>query len=108
MRRILGLAKDWARIASGSAQNLIDPPVVVLLYHRVALLERDPQQLAVTPENFRAHLAWLRAHYPVLRFEEDMTQSEIAARIGISQMHVSRLIRRALDRLRTVADGQPG
>ena len=38
-----------------------------------------------------------------LRFDEDMTQSEIAQRIGVSQMHVSRLIRRALDRLRTVA-----
>jgi RNA polymerase sigma-B factor len=38
-----------------------------------------------------------------MRFYEDMTQSEIAARIGVSQMHVSRLIRRALDRLRTVA-----
>lgn len=71
MRRILERAKDLARIAAGSAQNLIDPPVVVLLYHRVAALERDPQQLAVTPENFRAHLAWLKAHYPVLRFEED-------------------------------------
>jgi RNA polymerase sigma-B factor len=39
-----------------------------------------------------------------LRFEYDMTQSEIATRIGVSQMHVSRLIRRALDRLRTVAE----
>jgi RNA polymerase sigma-B factor len=39
-----------------------------------------------------------------LRFDEDLTQTEIAARIGISQMHVSRLIRRALDRLRKVAD----
>jgi RNA polymerase sigma-B factor len=39
-----------------------------------------------------------------LRFEEDLTQSEIAARIGVSQMHVSRLIRRALERLRTVAE----
>jgi RNA polymerase sigma-B factor len=34
-----------------------------------------------------------------LRFFEDLTQSEIADRIGISQMHVSRLLRRALDRL---------
>src|SRR5437762_33424 len=39
-----------------------------------------------------------------LRFEEDLTQLEIAERIGVSQMHVSRLIRRALKRLRTVAD----
>ena len=31
-----------------------------------------------------------------LRFFEGLTQSEIAARVGISQMHVSRLLRRAL------------
>ena len=29
---------------------------------------------------------------------------EIAERVGVSQMHVSRLIRRALERLRTVAE----
>jgi len=34
-----------------------------------------------------------------LRFIEDMTQSEIAERIGYSQMHVSRLLRRSLQRL---------
>jgi RNA polymerase sigma-B factor len=39
-----------------------------------------------------------------LRFERDFTQSEIADRLGISQMHVSRIIRRSLERLRTVAD----
>ena len=39
-----------------------------------------------------------------LRFVDDMTQSEIAAHIGVSQMQVSRLIRRALERLRTVAE----
>lgn len=38
-----------------------------------------------------------------LRFVEDLTQAEIADRVGVSQMHVSRLIRRALERLRTVA-----
>jgi RNA polymerase sigma-B factor len=32
-----------------------------------------------------------------------MYQSEIAARLGISQMHVSRLIARALDTLREKA-----
>jgi RNA polymerase sigma-B factor len=41
-----------------------------------------------------------------LRFVEDRTQSEIARSIGISQMQVSRLIRRTLKRLRdAIADG---
>ncbi len=40
-----------------------------------------------------------------LRFVEDMTQSQIAARIGHSQMHVSRILRRTLERIRQeVAD----
>lgn len=34
-----------------------------------------------------------------LRFVEDQVQAEIAGQLGISQMHVSRLIRRALDKL---------
>ncbi len=38
-----------------------------------------------------------------LRFEEDLTQSEIAARIGVSQMHVSRLLRRSLEQLSAAA-----
>jgi RNA polymerase sigma-B factor len=41
-----------------------------------------------------------------LRFEEDLTQSEIGARIGVSQMHVSRLIRQSIARLRAMAEGQ--
>jgi RNA polymerase sigma-B factor len=35
-----------------------------------------------------------------LRFVDDLTQSQIAERIGISQMHVSRLLRAAVERLR--------
>jgi RNA polymerase sigma-B factor len=38
-----------------------------------------------------------------LRFIEDLTQSEIAKRIGVSQMQVSRLLSRALARLRDAA-----
>jgi RNA polymerase sigma-B factor len=35
-----------------------------------------------------------------LRFFEGLTQSQIAQQVGISQMHVSRLIRRSLDKIR--------
>ena len=38
-----------------------------------------------------------------MRFVEDMTQSQIAEKIGISQMHVSRLIRKALEAMRETA-----
>jgi RNA polymerase sigma-B factor len=39
-----------------------------------------------------------------LRFLEDLTQSQIAERVGVSQMHVSRLIRGAVEKLRAAAD----
>ena len=39
-----------------------------------------------------------------LRFGEDLTQSEIADRVGVSQMQVSRLLRRSLQRLRDLTD----
>jgi RNA polymerase sigma-B factor len=39
-----------------------------------------------------------------LRFGEDLTQSEIAERVGVSQMQVSRLLRRSLQRLRELTD----
>ena len=39
-----------------------------------------------------------------LRFNEGKTQTEIADRIGVSQMHVSRLLRRALEDLREELD----
>jgi RNA polymerase sigma-B factor len=35
-----------------------------------------------------------------LRFFSGLTQSQIAEQIGISQMHVSRLIRRSLEKIR--------
>ena len=41
-----------------------------------------------------------------LRFEEDLTQAEIAAELGISQMHVSRLLRDALEKLHDSLAGE--
>ncbi|QJT05085.1 RNA polymerase sigma factor SigF [Streptomyces asoensis] len=49
-------------------------------------------RLAALPERERAIL--------YMRYFEDMTQSRIAERLGISQMHVSRLINRCCNRLR--------
>ena len=41
-----------------------------------------------------------------LRFQEELTQAAIGERVGLSQMHVSRLIRQALETLRTAS--RPG
>jgi len=60
-----------------------------------------------------ATLASVLAHIPPrerrilrLRFLEDLTQMEIAARVGVSQMQVSRLLRQSLDHLRALAQGR--
>jgi RNA polymerase sigma-B factor len=37
----------------------------------------------------------------IMRFYDEMTQSRIAAELGLSQMHVSRLLRRSLKRLKS-------
>jgi RNA polymerase sigma-B factor len=39
-----------------------------------------------------------------LRFVDDLTQSEIARRVGCSQMQVSRILRRSLDRLASAVE----
>ena len=67
----------------------------------------DPEMEA---SRARASIRGLLDHLPerersilYLRFFEDLTQSEIADRVGISQMHVSRLIRQSLEQLRQVS-----
>jgi RNA polymerase sigma-B factor len=44
----------------------------------------------------------------VLRFFRGMTQSQIADEVGISQMHVSRLLSRTLAHLRAALITEPG
>jgi hypothetical protein len=63
----------------------------------------DPELDAV---DNRTTLRLLLATLPVreqrilaLRFEQDMSQTEIAAKVGLSQMHVSRLLVKCLARL---------
>ena len=59
-----------AKQAMTMVYNQFDTPILILLYHRCAVLETDPQLLAVTPENFTNQVKWLKARYPVLRFDE--------------------------------------
>jgi len=55
-----------------------------------------PRLLEVLPEDDRSVVE--------LRFFDGLTQSQIAERIGVSQMQVSRILRRALTRLRGTVD----
>jgi RNA polymerase sigma-B factor len=51
----------------------------------------------------RAMLRWLaprERRIIYLRYFEGLSQSEIAEQVGVSQVHVSRLLRSSLDRLR--------
>lgn len=50
--------------------NKYDTPIIILLYHRVADLETDPQMLAVSVSNFEKHVKFLKENYQILRFEE--------------------------------------
>ena len=57
-------------------------------------------------EALMARLPERERHILQLRFVEEMTQAEIAARIGVSQMYISRLLTRTLGRMRAWA--RPG
>jgi RNA polymerase sigma-B factor len=59
----------------------------------------EPEDLLVLPD-LVARLPELEREVIVLRFFQELDQYEIAARVGFSQMHVSRLQRRALARMR--------
>jgi RNA polymerase sigma-B factor len=43
-----------------------------------------------------------------LRFEKELTQAEIGALLGVSQMQISRILRQATERLREVAEHDRG
>jgi RNA polymerase sigma-B factor len=59
----------------------------------------DHEDLLVLPELVQ-RLPEREREIVRLRYVDELTQDEIAARMGISQMHVSRLLRRALERMR--------
>ena len=55
-----------------------------------------------------AELPAREQHLLVMRFYGNMTQQQIGQELGISQMHVSRLLRRALEYLRDRVTGMAG
>jgi RNA polymerase sigma-B factor len=59
----------------------------------------EPEDLLALP-GLVAGLPELEREVIMLRFFQDLDQYEIAARVGCSQMHISRLQRRALARMR--------
>lgn len=56
------------------ALNRLRPPIIILLYHRVAALASDPHLLAVAPHNFRCHMEFLKDNFPVIRFEDNWSK----------------------------------
>jgi RNA polymerase sigma-B factor len=75
--------------------------------YETAVGEEDPgyrlAEDAATAERLMDVLTDREREVLRLRFREDLTQSEIGRRVGVSQMHVSRLIRDALARLHEAA-----
>jgi RNA polymerase sigma-B factor len=62
-------------------------------------VREEPEDLLALP-GLIAALPELEREIIMLRFFQDLDQYEIAAKIGFSQMHISRLQRRALARMR--------
>jgi len=91
--------------------------VVQALQSRAPAVPLEPEHAPVAPDDLADERALLAAGMSVLsarerrilelRYFEDRSQADIAREVGLSQAHVSRLIRRALERLRAavVEDG---
>jgi RNA polymerase sigma-B factor len=84
--------------------------VAEALQSRAPTVELEPENAPAAPDDFADERALLQAGMSVLsqreqrilqmRYYEDRSQVEIAREIGLSQAQVSRLIRRAVDRMR--------
>jgi peptidoglycan/xylan/chitin deacetylase (PgdA/CDA1 family) len=72
--RAAGYVYSSPRKMKNRLLNIIDPPVVILLYHRVNTLPPGPHFLSVTPDNFRGQLLFLKKNFPILRFDDDWSE----------------------------------
>ena len=67
-------------------------------------LDAAPDRVLV--ERLLASLPEREREIVSLRFYDELTQSEIAERVGVSQMHVSRLLRRSFTLMRQLVDDE--
>ena len=93
-----GSAYRSASLDAGRSDDEDTPGLLGQLGTTDAELDRAERRAALSP--LIAGLPEREQIMLYLRFYEGMTQSEIAKRLGISQMHVSRLLTRSLDQLR--------
>src|SRR5438552_2512539 len=47
-------------------RNLTAPSAIILLYHSIALPAQDLHRLAVSPENFRAQMKYLKENHNII------------------------------------------
>jgi RNA polymerase sigma-B factor len=99
------------------AVGATEAEVVQALQSHAPTVPLEPEHAPVAPDDLADERALLQAGMSLLsarerrilelRYFEDRSQADIAREVGLSQAHVSRLIRRALERLRAavVADG---
>ncbi|HEX6618422.1 MAG TPA: sigma-70 family RNA polymerase sigma factor [Solirubrobacteraceae bacterium] len=101
-----------AQVEIGAREGRLPTPAEVAeaLQSRSPTVELEPESAPAAPDDFADERALLQAGMSVLskreqrilqmRYYEDRSQVEIAREIGLSQAQVSRLIRRAVDRMR--------
>jgi RNA polymerase sigma-B factor len=94
-----GLAAAGSRLEVSLDQPVGEDGDVSLGDLMAAGAREEPEDLLALP-GLVAALPELEREVILLRFFKDLDQYEIAARVGFSQMHISRLQRRALARLR--------
>ncbi len=71
INRLAHLPLNTAKCVRNIVANLIEHPVIVLTYHRVADLSNDPQLLAVSPKQFHEQICYLKKHYEIVHFKDN-------------------------------------
>jgi len=69
-RQLISRSSRYVRKAASRLGNRFGSETLVLMYHRVADLRSDPQQLSVTPCHFAEHLEVLQSHCRPVRLRD--------------------------------------